>query len=721
MPRDSNGNYLRPSNSFSNPAPQTPINSTDADALFDDFETALNNSAVKNAEFVVTTATTMLPNERVLTAGAGVSIATTATAVTITADASSEPELTALASLTSAADQVPYFTGPGTATTATLSAFGRAIIDDNDAASVRDTIGAQTLDPDLTSLAGAAASGGGPSPSGLFYRKSAGTWAPLNLVNLTIDTASDTITGSGGGGGGGNVSNSGPITADNLAQWVDGTHIRSLPIGATMTLAGGELNTTAGGGNVMATTSPAPATGQFARWTSAVQIEGVSGAALTPLSSLTPATDTIPYFNGATTAATTPFTAVARTLLDDTTTAAMLATLGAQPLDPDLTSLAGAGAFGGGPTPSGLYYRRALNDWQPLNLSGLTLDVGTNTLLLSTSISAAPADALAYNGMQINGSMEVSQERGTLSPVASGYIMDGWSLANASTAVLGGSQLPVSTNGFNYMLGVGVTTATGSFAAGAFCAVVTLIEGYRVSRLAWGAAGAQPITIGFWTAHHRTGLYTGAVRSGDNNRSYVFSYTQNASDVIEYKTVTIPGCVDGTWYKDNRTGLMVIFSMGSGTTYTAPSLNTWFSATYLSGPGQVNAVAATSDVFRLTGVIVLPGTQTPSAAQSPLIMRPYDQELQICKRHWQLNYATARFLATAAGATFEHTFALEVEMRSAPTATAGAPSGGSANLFAGFPNVSTMNAKAGRFAIASAAAGDCYALLTPVTCDARLV
>ncbi len=83
MPRDANGNYIRPANSFSNPVSQTPINSTDADALFDDFEVALNNSAVKSPEYVVTTANPALPNERVLTAGTGIVITPAATTVTV--------------------------------------------------------------------------------------------------------------------------------------------------------------------------------------------------------------------------------------------------------------------------------------------------------------------------------------------------------------------------------------------------------------------------------------------------------------------------------------------------------------------------------------------------------------------------------------------------------------------------------------------------------------
>jgi hypothetical protein len=268
----------------------------------------------------------------------------------------------------------------------------------------------------------------------------------------------------------------------------------------------------------------------------------------------------------------------------------------------------------------------------------LTTDTGTTMGQRSqarSNIYAAPFDALAYNGMQMNGSMEVSQENGTTGIgglTTQKYICDGWQVA-VSGPTVSANISATSLAGYTSQLGFSVTTATPSPAAGNFAVIQQRIEGYRVARLAWGTANAQPISIAFWVYAARPGTYSGSLANGANNRSYPFSFTITAS-TWEYKTVTIPGDTAGTWTKDNTSGLFINFTAMCGTTYAGPA-NAWAGTFYLGVTGTTNGTAATTDIFVITGVVILPGIELPSAARAPFIMRPFDQELATCRRYFE--------------------------------------------------------------------------------------
>ena len=124
----------------------------------------------------------------------------------------------------------------------------------------------------------------------------------------------------------------------------------------------------------------------------------------------------------------------------------------------------------------------------------------------------------------------------------------------------------------------------------------------------------------------------------------------------------------GAWANDNTVGMIIGFVMAAGPTQTAPSANNWLAGVYVSAPGQINAVQATTDVFRITGVVVLPGIEAPFAARSALIMRPYDQELLTCERYWGKISGSYRMTTTASG-IFVLTLPFKVVKRGQPTMT----------------------------------------------------
>ena len=317
-----------------------------------------------------------------------------------------------------------------------------------------------------------------------------------------------------------------------------------------------------------------------------------------------------------------------------------------------------------------------------------------------SNIYAAPFDALSYNGMQINGSMDVSQQFGsTPTSSSSTYPVDNWFFFKVTSAAVSAGQYSWSIPGFSNALVLVVTTGA-AMAAGDVIEVFQNIEGYRVSRLNWGTAYAQPITIGFWTQHDRPGIYGGSVRNGVGNRTYAFTYTQNVAATSEYKTVTIPGDTTGTWSKDNTAGMTVVFVMACGTNHIASSANTW-TTSGVTAPGQINGAAAATDRFRITGVVVVPGIEAPSAERAGFIMRPYDQEFRMCQRYLQApntagNYCIAGYAASAILARVGVPF--KVQMRATPTLIIQSVAGMTVNGIFGNPAV-------GSIALVIAAAG----------------
>jgi hypothetical protein len=308
------------------------------------------------------------------------------------------------------------------------------------------------------------------------------------------------------------------------------------------------------------------------------------------------------------------------------------------------------------------------------NPTAPTPPAGDNDTSIATtafvSAYAAPLDALAYSGLQVNGAMEISQERGTtqITIPPPGYVADHWFCGGTPTVNcnVSASMVPGLPNSI-----AGLTaTPIASLAAGDYWYVSQKIEGYRCARLAWGTANARPITICFWSAHHRPGLYTVAVQNGQSpTRAYCCTYTHVAADVAQYNVVTVPGDTTGTWKSDNSVGLFVLFTMASGSNYIAPLANTWYSANDIAAPGQVNAMAATSDVWRLTGIMVLPGSVAPSSTRAPSILRPYAQELITCQRYFYNGVPPARGIATGGTTVGRMACPHPVSMRVAPTLT----------------------------------------------------
>lgn len=294
-----------------------------------------------------------------------------------------------------------------------------------------------------------------------------------------------------------------------------------------------------------------------------------------------------------------------------------------------------------------------------------------------SNIYAAPFDALAYSGLQVNGSCEVSQERGNtpvaLTSGALSYVQDGWQgLFTGATLRVSCSPLASSVlDGFQNQLQMNATTGQTSLAASELAMCTNYIEGYRCARLAWGGTNAQPISIGFWVNATVAGTMAVSIRNNTPNRSYVANVTINSPTTWEYKTLTIPGDIAGTWQKTTNPGLLVGFCFGAGITYQTAA-NAWTAGNFVGTAQTTNFFATTNNFIAITGLVVLPGIELPSAARAPFIMRPYGEELLTCKRYWQ--YCPSGMPGITNTTTTFFTVTSFPEMRAAPTPSVlGAP------------------------------------------------
>ena len=335
---------------------------------------------------------------------------------------------------------------------------------------------------------------------------------------------------------------------------------------------------------------------------------------------------------------------------------------------------------------------------------------------------AAPLDALAYNGLQVNGSCDISQELGTagasLASAANKYTADMWEgiyVHGAGTAVLTSGQTAVgSLPGFAFGHRITASTALSGTANDDFALHRTRIEGYRARRLGWGTAGAQPLSIGFWFYATKSGTTFAKIQNSDSSRCFYKEFTVTAGS-WKWVEMTIPGDTQGTWQSTTGAGI-IINVFASGKTGSPVSPDVWSGASSVQTTNSENLLDADASMTIVTGLIVLPGIELPSSERAALILRPWDQELLLCKRYWQstYEYGVAPGTSTTTGARAlvvqaTNSFAdmgmwqLSPEMRVAPTMTAYSSTGASgkirdatagADLDAIVGNVSTKGARA---------------------------
>lgn len=314
-----------------------------------------------------------------------------------------------------------------------------------------------------------------------------------------------------------------------------------------------------------------------------------------------------------------------------------------------------------------------------LNTDG-TMTTGTNMTVTGTSVMSSP---YTMRNKIINGAMVIDQRNGGAAINSASNNSFGVDRFNYATNQSGkfniqqnaGSVTPPA--GFTNYLGFTSTSAF-SAASGDYFWVDQRIEGYNVSDLALGMASAQPFTFSFWVRSSLTGTHSGALQNASSAESYVFTYTINAANNWEYKTVSVPARTSGTWNTTNGIGLFVSFNLGSGSNWQTSTTNAWQTAQRYAASGSQSIVGTNGATFYVTGVQLERGT-----IATPFEWRNYQQELAMCKRYYDktfpintapvTNYGRSGAVETYAvrtvGSAVSSYFRFSVPMRATPTMT----------------------------------------------------
>ncbi len=288
-----------------------------------------------------------------------------------------------------------------------------------------------------------------------------------------------------------------------------------------------------------------------------------------------------------------------------------------------------------------------------------TVDQG----LLSTN-----AQYTGFKNRVINGDMVINQRGLTLTNRSSGGSGDGYAVDRFrdggntfSTGRWSLQQLTDAPAGFTNSLGLTVTTAQPSISGSDLLVLAHMIEGFNVSDLAWGTANAQPVTLSFWVKVSATGQYSVTFQNGSaTGVSYNATYTVNAANTWEYKTITVPGPTSGSWATNNTTGIRLDFTLASATFQTA---NSWVTPTGNGTPSNVNIFSTNGNIFRITGVQLERG-QTATSFD----VLPYGTELFLCQRYYQeQGMVLASFQSPGVNTSRTINYSLNPEMRVTPT------------------------------------------------------
>jgi hypothetical protein len=297
-----------------------------------------------------------------------------------------------------------------------------------------------------------------------------------------------------------------------------------------------------------------------------------------------------------------------------------------------------------------------------------------NADVIGTSVAGSnigAGNASIMKNRIINGAMVIDQRNAgaSVTPTTDGQYAscDRWNYFLSQSSKFSTQQSTTAPTGFSNSI---LLTSLSSYSVTGndYFSVNQKIEGFNFADMMWGTANAQTVTLSFWVRSSLTGAFGGAMTNSAFNRSYPFSYTINAANTWEQKTITIAGDTSGTWVgATNGVGVIAQFSIGAAGT-SLGTAGAWTGSYKVSATGATSVVGTSGATFYITGVQLEVGS---SATGFEYVN--YQTSLANCQRYyWKVVPDGGSICGFGSGQFSNSTtaniiFSYPVSMRTAPT------------------------------------------------------
>ena len=253
----------------------------------------------------------------------------------------------------------------------------------------------------------------------------------------------------------------------------------------------------------------------------------------------------------------------------------------------------------------------------------------------SAKLSSVNDGQLSHRNMIINGGMMISQ-RGSSVAITGG----------SNTVPLIDRYMAVANSGMTYNVtisqeadnpsGLGksfksLTTSAKTPSGSENYIIRTKLEEQDITRIGFGTSGCKKTTLTFWVKSNKTGTYSVMIAINSFSINLLTSYTINAQNTWEKKTISIPEYTTSyTHPADNGSGFTCDWHLSSGPDDLVSAHSWQTSATNARAvTGQVNLLDTVGNYWQLANVQYEVGE-----VSTPFEHRSIGDELRRCQRYF---------------------------------------------------------------------------------------